>query len=88
MLNTKRLVRGCLALVLAGCIVIGDGAVFAARSARAAGGRPTVAFNLGPIHVGNPCAQLQASYPGIDCHSPTYVVVKVNGAPLWSFELP
>jgi hypothetical protein len=88
MLKTNRLVRGCLVLMLAGCIVVSAGAVFAVRLARASGARSNVAFNLGPVHVGNPCAQLRASYPSLKCESPYYIVVKVNGAPLWSIELP
>jgi hypothetical protein len=88
MLKTNRLVRGCLILMLAGCIIVSAGAVFAARHARAAGARSNIAFNLGPVHVGNPCAQLRVAYPTINCESPYYIVVKANGAPLWSIELP
>jgi hypothetical protein len=88
MLKTDHLVRGCLVIMLAGCIAVSAGTVFAARLARASGSRPNIVFNLGPLHVGNPCAQLRATYPSIDCQSPYYVVVKVNGAPLWSMEIP
>lgn len=88
MLKANRFVRGCLVLMLAGCIVVSAAAVFAVRRAQASGARSNVAFNLGPVHVGNPCAQLRAAYPTLNCESPYYIVVKVNGAPLWSIELP
>jgi len=89
MLRTNRLRRGCLVLMLAGCIVVSAGTVFAAgQFAGSASSRPNIVFNLGPIHIGNPCAQLRATYPTINCKSPYYIVVKVNGAPLWSMEVP
>jgi len=90
MLRTNRLVRGCLVLVLAACIITGAGALFALdrlRVAHAAGERPKV-INIGPLYIGSPCAQLQATYPRINCKSAYYVVLKVNEAQLWSIKLP
>jgi hypothetical protein len=90
MLRTNRLVRGCLALVLATSILLGAGALFALdrlRVAHAAGERPKV-INIGPLYIGSPCAQLQATYPTISCKSAYYVVVKVNQSQLWSMKLP
>jgi hypothetical protein len=92
MLRAKnRLVRGCLMLVLASCILLGAGALFAIehiRLARAANPRQNVLFNVGPLYVGSPCAQLQATYPTIRCKVAYYVVVKVNESQLWSMQLP
>jgi hypothetical protein len=90
MLQTNRLVRGCLALVLATCIILGAGTLFAIdrlRVAHSAGERPRV-INIGPIYIGSPCVQLQATYPTISCKSAYYVVVKVNQSQLWSIKLP
>ena len=92
MLRAKhRLVRGCLMLVLAGSILLGAGALFAIehiRLARAANPRQNVLFNVGPLYIGSPCAQLQATYPSIRCKVAYYVVVKVNESQLWSMQLP
>jgi hypothetical protein len=91
MLRSNRLVRGCLVLVLAGCIVLGIGAIFAIaqfRQAHTAGARQNVLLNLGPLHIGSPCAQLQASYPTIRCRSSYYVVLRVSKSQLWSLEIP
>jgi len=49
--------------------------------------RPKV-INIGPLYIGSPCAQLQATYPTISCKSAYYVVVKVNQSQLWSMKLP
>ena len=90
MLRANRLVRGCLALVLAICILLGAGALFALdrlRVAHAAGERPKE-INIGPLYIGSPCAQLQATYPSINCKSAYYVVLKVNESQLWSVRLP
>jgi hypothetical protein len=87
----NRLVRGCLVLVLAGCIILGAGAMFAVahfRLARTASARPNVLLNLGPLHIGSPCAQLQVTYPSIPCKYSYYVVVRVSKSQLWSIELP
>jgi hypothetical protein len=91
MLRTNRLVRGCLVLVLAGCIVLGAGAMFAIaefRLAHTSGARQNGVLNLGPLHIGSPCAQLQASYPTIRCKSSYYVVLRVSKSQLWSLEIP
>ncbi len=85
------LVRGCLVLLLAVCIVLGAGATFAIaqfRLAQPANARPNVLLNLGPLHIGSPCAQLQASYPTIRCKSSYYVVLRVSKSQLWSLEIP
>jgi len=55
---------------------------------RTASGRPNVLFNIGPLHIGSPCAQLQASYPTIRCKSSYYVVLRVSKSQLWSLEIP
>jgi hypothetical protein len=91
MARTNRLVRGCLVMLLAGCIVLGAGGMFAITHlglARTASGRPNVLFNIGPLHIGSPCAQLQASYPGIRCKSSYYIVLRVTKSQLWSLEIP
>jgi len=91
MLRTNRLARGCLMLVLAGCIIMSAGTLFAIdrlQLARAASARQHVVFNLGPLYIGSPCAQLQATYPTINCKFAYYVVVKVNESQLWSMKLP
>jgi hypothetical protein len=90
MLRTNRFAQGCLALVLAACIITGAGALFALdrlQLASAAGDRPPV-INVGPLYIGSPCAQLQATYPTFRCTVVYYVVVKVNGTQLWSMQLP
>ena len=90
MLRANHLVRGCLVLVLAACISMGAGAMFALdrfRLARAAGARPNV-INVGPLSIGSPCVQLQVNYPTFRCRVVYYVVVKVNESPLWSMQLP
>jgi hypothetical protein len=90
MVRTNRLVRGCIVLVLAVCIITGAGAIFALdrfRQARAAGDSSHV-INIGPLYIGSPCAQLQASYPAFRCNIVYYVVVKVNETQLWSMQLP
>ncbi|MEO7909522.1 MAG: hypothetical protein ABIV47_07710 [Roseiflexaceae bacterium] len=87
----NHLVRGCLVLLLAGCIILGAGATFAITHfglARPASERPNVLLNLGPLHIGSPCAQLQASYPTIRCKSSYYVVLRVSKSQLWSLEIP
>ena len=89
--RTNRLVRGCLVLILTGCIILGAGALFAInhlRLARTASERQNVLLNLGPLYIGSPCAQLQATYPTIHCNVVYYVVVKVNESQLWSMQLP
>jgi hypothetical protein len=91
MARKKRLVRGCLVLLLAGCITLAAGGMFAISHfglSRTASGRPNVLFNIGPLHIGSPCAQLQASYPTIRCKSSYYVVLRVSKSQLWSLEIP
>ena len=91
MARTNRLVRGCLVLVLAMCIILGAGAMFAVahfRLAHTASARPNVLLNLGPLHIGSPCAQLQATYPTIPCKYSYYVVLRVSKSQLWSLQLP
>ena len=90
MRRSHRVVRGCLALVLAACILLGAGALFALdrlRAAHAAGERPTV-INVGPLYIGSPCVQLQATHPTFRCKVVYYAVLKVNESPLWSMQLP
>jgi len=90
MLRTNRLVRGCLVLVLAACIITGAVALFALdrlRVAHAAGERPKV-IKIGPLYIGSPCTQLQATYPRINCKSAYHVVVRANESQLWSMQLP
>jgi len=45
-------------------------------------------INIGPLSIGGPCAQLQSTYPTINCRSAYYVVVKVSESRLWSIKLP
>jgi len=87
----NRLVRGCLVIVVAVCIVLGASTLFAIehlRLARTANPRQNVLFNVGPLYIGSPCAQLQATYPTIRCKTAYYVVVKLNESQLWSMQLP
>lgn len=91
MYRKKHLVRGCMMLVLAGCIMLGAGTMFALTRFELAGmvhARPNVRLNLGPLHIGSPCALLQASYPTIRCKSAYYVVLRVSKSQLWSLEIP
>ena len=91
MRRTHRLARGCLVLVVAASILLGAGALFAInhlRLARTASERQHVLFNVGPLYIGSPCAQLQATYPIIHCNVVYYIVVKVNESQLWSMQLP
>jgi hypothetical protein len=88
--RTHRFARGCLAVVLAACILLGTGALFALdrmRAAHAAGQHPTV-INVGPLYIGSPCVQLQITHPSIRCKVVYYVVLKINESPLWSMQLP
>jgi hypothetical protein len=82
--------RGCLALVLAGSIVMGAGAVYALerfRHTHSASSSPNV-LDFGPLHIGSPCAHLLAAHPTAHCKFAYYLVVKINDSPLWSMELP
>ena len=91
MRRMNRLVRGCLVLVLAGCILLGAGAMFTFTHFGLVGtgsARPNVLLNWGPLHIGSPCAQLQVSYPTFRCKSSYYVVLKVSKSQLWSLEIP
>ena len=89
MQRTHRLLRGCILLLVAGCIGIGATAgvaIEAFRSGWIAPPNNAVMVDLGPIWIGDRCRKMQEEGILIGCFASYTVAVNIKGS-LQSFTI-
>jgi hypothetical protein len=83
MLRTNHILRGCMGLLVVGCIVIGASAGLALGAFRVgwiAPPRHAVLLDLGPFWIGDRCRRMQEDRLLIGCFASYTIAVNINGS--------